>query len=255
MWKHKNFINLQLWAGPIPFAIYVNGEEVLIQRLSDTGESGEETWSYNASINTDKYSISGNTVVWSDGTILQRNGIDVLPTDNISGQYTTRSAAPTLTFKHFYDAGTIGTGTIKFRHYSQQAQSSGNVIKAGTYLFNETLSVASEISVDAEFKGLMNTLTANNVYGGTVTFEAMHLEEIRTGIEQLMIYGANGEFITNDWSYNYYDAEKDENVFYTATDTTKLRTIIIETDQAVGNVFYDWFVENAVKQTEGGGNN
>ena len=27
---------------------------------------------------------------------------------------------PTLTFKHFYDAGTIGSGTVKFRHYSQQ---------------------------------------------------------------------------------------------------------------------------------------
>lgn len=26
---------------------------------------------------------------------------------------------PTLAFKHFYDAGTIGTGAIKFRHYSQ----------------------------------------------------------------------------------------------------------------------------------------
>lgn len=26
---------------------------------------------------------------------------------------------PTLTFKHFYDAGTIGSGTVKFRHYSQ----------------------------------------------------------------------------------------------------------------------------------------
>lgn len=24
------------------------------------------------------------------------------------------------TFKHFYDAGTIGSGTYKFRHYSQQ---------------------------------------------------------------------------------------------------------------------------------------
>ena len=27
---------------------------------------------------------------------------------------------PTLTFKHFFDAGTIGSGTVKFRHYSQQ---------------------------------------------------------------------------------------------------------------------------------------
>lgn len=29
------------------------------------------------------------------------------------------------TFKHFYDAGTIGSGTVKFRHYSQQEPSSG----------------------------------------------------------------------------------------------------------------------------------
>ena len=28
------------------------------------------------------------------------------------------------TFKHFYDAGTIGTGAVKFRHYSQQEPSS-----------------------------------------------------------------------------------------------------------------------------------
>ena len=29
-------------------------------------------------------------------------------------------STPALTFKHFYDAGTIGSGTVKFRHYSQQ---------------------------------------------------------------------------------------------------------------------------------------
>lgn len=156
-------------------------------------------------------------------------------------------STPTLTFKHFYDAGTIGSGTYKFRHYSQQEPSSGNVIKAGTYLFNETLSVASEISVDAELIGLMNTLTANNAYGGTVTFEAMHLEEIRTGVELLDIYGANGEHISSDWSYSYYDEVREEDVTYTATDTTKLRTIIIETDQTVGDVFYTWFTANTTK--------
>lgn len=141
MWKHKNFINLQLCAGPQPFSIAVNGTTFSIQRLSDSMVTGEETWSYNASINTDTYSISGNTVVWNDGTILQYNGVDVLPTDDIigilgnPGIYTTRSATPqpTLIFKHFYDAGTIGSGTVKFRHYSQTEPSSGNVIKAGTY--------------------------------------------------------------------------------------------------------------------------
>lgn len=31
----------------------------------------------------------------------------------------TESVTPTLTFKHFFDVGTIGSGTVKFRHYSQ----------------------------------------------------------------------------------------------------------------------------------------
>lgn len=139
MWKHKNFINLQLYAGPIPYPISVNGEDVLIQHLSDSGASGEDTWNYNASINTDLYTISGNTVVWNNGTVLQYNNIDVLPTDDIivNGQYTTRSATPTLTFKHFYDAGLQGTGTYKFRHYSQQEPSSGE-----TWVLNETVNIS-----------------------------------------------------------------------------------------------------------------
>lgn len=40
------------------------------------------------------------------------------------------STTPTLTFKHFYDSGTIGTGTVKFRHYSQQEPSTDEL--AGT---------------------------------------------------------------------------------------------------------------------------
>lgn len=32
----------------------------------------------------------------------------------------TKQSTSTPTFKHFYDAGTIGTGAVKFRHYSQQ---------------------------------------------------------------------------------------------------------------------------------------
>lgn len=158
MWKHKNFINLQLCAGPIPFPIVVNGTDVYIQRLSDSGETGEETWSYNASINTDIYSISGNTVVWSDGTILQHNSVDVLPTDDIivGGEYTTRTATPTLTFKHFFDAGLQGTGTYKFRHYSQQEPSTGE-----TWVLNETLQAFGtkdkQFTVNFTFDGVQYT--------------------------------------------------------------------------------------------------
>jgi hypothetical protein len=42
---------------------------------------------------------------------------------------------PALTFKHFYDAGTIGSGTVKFRHYSQQEPSTSE-----TWVLNESLS-------------------------------------------------------------------------------------------------------------------
>lgn len=40
--------------------------------------------------------------------------------DNVTCTITSKqSGGSTLQFKHFYDAGTIGSGTIKFRHYSQ----------------------------------------------------------------------------------------------------------------------------------------
>lgn len=32
---------------------------------------------------------------------------------------TSKQSTPAFTFKHFYDVGTIGTGAVKFRHYSQ----------------------------------------------------------------------------------------------------------------------------------------
>lgn len=195
MWKHKNFINLQLCAGPRPFVIYVNGEQVEIQRLSDSMVPGEETWSYNASINTDKYTISGNTVVWSDGTILQYNGVDVLPTDNIQvyieGQYTTRSATPTLTFKHFYDAGTIGSGTVKFRHYSQQEPSSGE-----TWVLNETIPITSQGS---------GGYNANFVSNGT-TYTYINFDGKPNGIrysnstDEILAYS----WVDNAWTNQVY---------------------------------------------------
>ena len=133
MWKHKNFINLQLCSPP-PITttrnIYVNGITTGINIGSESSSTG--TWTGEQEFNTSSYTISGNTVVWNDGTILQYNSVDVLPTDTIveNRQYTTRASAsqPTLTFKHFFDAGTIGSGTVKFRHYSQQEPSSATLI-------------------------------------------------------------------------------------------------------------------------------
>lgn len=59
--------------------------------------SGNNTsWSENEANGT-KYTISDNKVVWDDGTILQYNEVDVLPTDDIvnGGVYTTRAATTT----------------------------------------------------------------------------------------------------------------------------------------------------------------
>lgn len=56
------------------------------------------------------------------------------------------STTPTLTFKHFYDAGTIGSGTVKFRHYSQQEPSSGE-----TWVLNETYNGSTTASYDVNF--------------------------------------------------------------------------------------------------------
>lgn len=92
MWKHKNFINLQLHAvPPITYTayIYVNGSTTATHlTVGDVA-----TWTGAQIYNTSIYTISGNTIVWNDGTILQYNNVDVLPTDEIvsAGEYTTRS--------------------------------------------------------------------------------------------------------------------------------------------------------------------
>ncbi len=60
------------------------------------------------------------------------------------------------TFKHFYDAGTIGSGTYKFRHYSQQEPSSGGTVE----MPNIGYWTATKISGD--FAGTLTLYTTNN---------------------------------------------------------------------------------------------
>ena len=60
------------------------------------------------------------------------------------------------TFKHFYDAGTIGSGTVKFRHYSQQEPSSGGEVTLSVQNFDDV----SKVSGD--FVGTLTVSTANN---------------------------------------------------------------------------------------------
>lgn len=106
------------FAPDISYRIYVNGTSYTL----GLGEFEDFTWTAQVRYNSILYTISDDKVLWEDGTILQYDGTDVLPSDTIieNGQYTTRAATPTISFKHFYKTDTlIGTGTYKFRRYSQ----------------------------------------------------------------------------------------------------------------------------------------
>lgn len=119
--------------------------------------------------NGDVITLDGESYAWDSGTPLgdqytswqvSVNGTDIgnqtlslsgdinIVAEEITGNDTspqpfsatinyTESTTPTLTFKHLYNAGTIGTGTYKFRHYSQQEPSSGE-----TWVLNETVNIS-----------------------------------------------------------------------------------------------------------------
>lgn len=164
MWKHKNFINLQLCAGET----WVLNETVDIPTTTQTYQinftSNNTTFSTFHLIYESKFSQGINydsTFVYIAG-LWQRDAYRTItfatpPTGDLLTWLQangTKQSTPqsSLTFKHFYDAGTIGSGTVKFRHYSQQEPSSGE-----TWVLNENA-----------YKPTNNfTYTANFVCDGT----------------------------------------------------------------------------------------
>lgn len=88
----------------------------------------------------------GNTVGTIDGNVVTIPE----PESGFSYVWTMTSeqsgGGSTMKFKHLYDAGTIGTGTYKFRHYSQQEPSTGE-----TWVLNETLTNQSYGTKDVTF--------------------------------------------------------------------------------------------------------
>lgn len=159
MWKHKNFINLQLCAGSIlettiNFDSHISQVSLLDTVWSESGVSiAVSAYTTNPFIVTllsgyiiDTVTSTNTDVVVSNITEttfnIEYNGLG----DDVTITITSKQSTPTpsLTFKHFYDAGTIGTGTIKFRHYSQQEPSSGE-----TWVLNEEVSFdLSRVNVD-----------------------------------------------------------------------------------------------------------
>ncbi len=122
-------------------------------------------------------------------------------------------------------------------------------LEAGTYKFKDILNITANTDITEKITATINTLTANNVYGSQKTIDTI---SVYRGIEQ---YGTVQIFNTepfynitgSEWKYMNENGEE-----FTATDTSKLRTIIFETDQQVSPEFYKWAITdgNLVKYEE-----
>ena len=116
-------------------------------------------------------------------------------------------------------------------------------IKAGTYVFKSNVSLpTSTITIGTTAILKSYYLTANNTYIDT----PVQISSWDITSSQVSIILPGGTTIANSWITRTYDASAGQLVEYTATDTTKLRTIIAETDQTVSDDFYTWFSANII---------
>ena len=133
-------------------------------------------------------------------------------------------STPALTFKHFYDAGTIGSGTVKFRHYSQQEPSTSE-----TWVLNETLK--------GEPYGLYNE------YATTIDFTSNGENFIKIGVDN--------DHSTNPWIRYYTNSTENLVYSYGKWSNTAYRTLTFAT--APTGDLLTWLQANGTKQGGGGG--
>lgn len=122
-------------------------------------------------------------------------------------------------------------------------------LSAGTYRFNEEIAFEANVSYDENIVGKCNTLTDNNTYGGQVEFNNIYAYSddvnynlgIIIGDVKEINYTTIGDY---RWTYKIVGEDTSTSIEYHATDTTKLRTITIETDQQVSQEFKTWFDAN-----------
>ena len=134
------------------------------------------------------------------------------------------------------------------------------ILKAGTYVLKEKPEVANP-AINAVMTFDTYYLTANNTYAtglwtcygmssgrkfnDTSELARAYYSSAGDGATQFSVTecGETTGWIHHDWN--------DGEVWYsyTATDTAKLRTIIISTDYTVPTAFYTWFSTNTTKQS------
>lgn len=178
----KYNLNIQNFAGPIPYSITVNGENFTIVRTRDDINT---TWEIEQSANSTLYSINNSKVIWQNVGILQYNGVDVSPSDLIENTaYTTRANEPT-------------TGTIKF----------GSAAPTKYYLGNKEVDRIYIGTVLLYKKAIVYTITANLANCTANSDNPITIEENGGAI---LYYTANtgyelpdGVELTNVGSYNW----------------------------------------------------
>ena len=119
-------------------------------------------------------------------------------------------------------------------------------IKAGTYVFVEEPTITEAYNQTLNYKA--HYLTAENVYA-TDTYNAIQLSTTVTW-GGTVTFRAETEYpeIRYVGNSKRWQSLTDDSSNFFATDTTKLRTIIVETDQTVSDSFYTWFTANTTKQ-------
>lgn len=116
------------------------------------------------------------------------------------------------------------------------------LLEAGTYQFIETLKSNTELDIAEPINCKVNTLTSNDTYGDMSESGVFNISVINTESNPLELDIAGEtievEIVYQDNSWVYMSSSGN----YTATDTSKLRTIVLETDQYVSQEFYDWAI-------------
>lgn len=133
------------------------------------------------------------------------------------------------------------------------------ILKAGTYVFKAVPALASSL-VSSEFTYKTYDLSNNDIYKTEPsTYRFMSSNTQSSDTKNIAIVKMTTSPGATEWSEKTYEAERGWYRFYyngdfdsvtdryTATDTTKFRTIIVESDQTVGDAFYTWFMTNIEK--------
>lgn len=229
----------------------ITGGSMSFDYTNDTYITSYDTSTGTSLTATFKNNIENITL--KDADAPKKYNISFITTSKISIDLTTLTGWDTVTpGEHTIQVVAKATGyrdSAKSAAVSFTKASAKVLLYAGTYQFIENPNM--NISIDETISGKMNTLTGNNTYGEQTSFDGISVVDSAGQIGMVFIgnstSGNNVQCAGGDWKYANTDGDE-----YTTTDTSKLRTIVLETDQNVSQEFYNWAITqgNLVKVEE-----